>query len=138
MPSYRILRPRIVYEVLNNEVIAIDFDTGTYFVLPHAAKQVWLLIEKQISVEQIAQLMADHYQRGYSQVLLDIEPFIEQLLCNGLIELSDSQGSAEGVQIDSQGWQYDAPKLMTYTDVQDLLLLDPIHEIAEVGWPEKP
>ena len=31
--------------------------------------------------------------------------------------------------------QYAAPKLSTYTDMQELLLLDPIHEVDESGWP---
>ncbi len=27
------------------------------------------------------------------------------------------------------------PRLQRYTDMQDLLLLDPIHDVDEVGWP---
>jgi hypothetical protein len=30
---------------------------------------------------------------------------------------------------------YEAPKLSAYTDMQELLLLDPIHEVDESGWP---
>ena len=30
---------------------------------------------------------------------------------------------------------YTAPKLATYSDLQDLLLLDPIHDVDETGWP---
>lgn len=141
MQSYRIPRPRIVYEVLNTEVIAIDFNTGTYYALLHAAKQVWQLIEQQIPLNQMAQIISDHYKHEFSEVLADVRQFIEQLLENGLIELADetsnSPGSINAMQLDSQGWKYDPPKLLTYMDVQDLLLLDPIHEVAEVGWPDK-
>jgi hypothetical protein len=28
------------------------------------------------------------------------------------------------------------PKLEKYTDMEDLLLLDPIHDVQEVGWPQ--
>ena len=141
MQSYRIPQPRIVYEVLNTEVIAIDFNTGTYYALLHAAKQVWLLIERQLPLDQIAQVLSNHYKHEFSEVLADLQQFITQLLENGLIELAaetpDSPGSTELIQIDSQGWKYDPPKLLTYMDVQDLLLLDPIHEVTEAGWPAK-
>jgi len=30
---------------------------------------------------------------------------------------------------------YKAPELDTYEDMQDLILLDPIHEVDESGWP---
>jgi len=30
---------------------------------------------------------------------------------------------------------FEKPKLQKFTDMQDLLLLDPIHEVDEAGWP---
>jgi hypothetical protein len=30
-----------------------------------------------------------------------------------------------------------APVLAVYTDMQDLLLLDPIHDVDEIGWPTR-
>ena len=31
--------------------------------------------------------------------------------------------------------EYQAPSLEKYSDLQDLLLIDPIHEADESGWP---
>lgn len=138
MQRYKIPQPRIVYEVLNTEVIAIDFNTGTYYALLHVAKQIWLLIEKQIPLDEIVQLISAHYQRERGEVLADVQRFVEQLLKEGLIELTEEPCSPSALpQVESFGWGYGPPNLLTYMDVQDLLLLDPIHEVAEVGWPEK-
>ena len=30
---------------------------------------------------------------------------------------------------------YEPPQLMKYTDMQELILLDPIHDVDEKGWP---
>ncbi len=30
---------------------------------------------------------------------------------------------------------YEEPKLGKHTDMQELLLLDPVHEVGETGWP---
>ena len=32
---------------------------------------------------------------------------------------------------------FDAPILKRYTDQQELLLLDPIHEVDDIGWPRE-
>jgi hypothetical protein len=31
--------------------------------------------------------------------------------------------------------KFEKPGLQKYSDMQDLLLLDPIHEVDEMGWP---
>ena len=32
---------------------------------------------------------------------------------------------------------FDPPRLEKYSDMQDYLLIDPIHEVDEPGWPAK-
>lgn len=139
MKFYTIPKIRVVYEVLSSEVILIDFNTGNYYTLTHVAKQVWQGIEQTMSLEAIAQLLSDRYKKELSVVLSDLEKFFEQLVAAGLIE-----GSTEieplfsdvmGIEFDQLG--YEAPRLQEYSDVQNLLLLDPIHEVTEAGWPDK-
>lgn len=140
MTVYTIPRPKVVYEVLNSEVIVVDFNTGNYYALLDVAKEIWQLIEKEVPPERIARLLSDHYKVDIERVLHDVRQFFEELLQNGLIELSCGVESVfkeeDPIQIPFSEGRYDAPKLQTYTDVQNLLLLDPIHEVSEVGWPE--
>lgn len=139
MELYRIIQPKVVYEVLNTEVIAIDFNTGTYYALLHVAKQVWLLLEQQTPLNQIVQILSDYYQREPKEVSEDVQKLITQLIDNGLIESAEKEAHIQGPtpQIDSHGWGYEAPQLVSYMDIQNLLLLDPIHEVVEAGWPNK-
>jgi hypothetical protein len=68
----------------------------------------------------------------------DIGQFIQQLLKQGLIEVSEKvRGTADPVEIGKHPWEYQPPALQEYSDVQSLLLLDPIHEVTEVGWPNQ-
>jgi hypothetical protein len=32
---------------------------------------------------------------------------------------------------------FQPPTLESYNDMQDLLLLDPIHDVDDMGWPQK-
>lgn len=127
-----------VYEVLNTEVVAIDFSTGNYFALIHLAKVVWQLIEKKTSIEAIAQSLAEHplcRSISHETVLQDLHVFFAELEENHLIEPVDAASSHEIVLAIPPDWNYVPPRLQTYTDVQSLLLIDPIHEVSEAGWP---
>ncbi len=45
----------------------------------------------------------------------------------------DSSGNA--VSTDESKTPFQIPVLDVYSDMQDLLLLDPIHDVDETGWP---
>lgn len=138
MSFYKIPSERVVYEVLAFEVILIDFNTGNYYALVNVAKQIWQMIERHMSLNQIAEAVSSRYGRSYESIRLDLENFFQQLLDHGLIQQVDSLEAT--VDSGELSWEeeYEPPKLQEYTDVQSLLLLDPIHEAAEAGWPEKP
>ena len=141
MKSYCIPQSKVIYEILNNEVIAIDFKTGNYYALTCLAKQIWQMVEKQICLEKMTQVIADHYDREQKQVSKDVESFLNQLVEIGLLELdtkiSHDETSDKIFQINFEQDTYEAPTVQEYTDVQNLLLLDPIHEVTDSGWPHK-
>ena len=43
---------------------------------------------------------------------------------------------AGGVEPEERLW-FEAPSLEKYTDMQDLVLLDPVHEVDQTGWPRQ-
>ncbi|PIZ04601.1 MAG: hypothetical protein COY58_02290 [Gammaproteobacteria bacterium CG_4_10_14_0_8_um_filter_38_16] len=139
--AYKIRQTKIIYEILQTDVVLIDFDTGDYYNLVHVAKQIWQLIEKQASLEQMVELLAQHYQREQATISDDIKHFIQQLLENQLIEpiieAKNTLTLSDITEITSHDQHYIPPQLQKYSDVQDLLLIDPIHTVSEAGWPEK-
>lgn len=137
MSFYRINRSRIVYEVLNSEVIVIDFNTGNYFALIHVAKLIWQFLEKEVSAQQMVQILAGAFRCEPDIISNDLKNFLEELDRNGLIEQVEGPTMGQPPEFNIDGWEYNHPNLETYTDVQNLLLLNPIHEVAEGGWPEK-
>ena len=140
MPLYRIAQPKVIYEILSTEVIIINFETGNYYALIHIAKQIWQWIDQQMDQDQISQLVADHFRLDISKVSLDIYRFFDELVDNGLLELVDGADIEfkNSSLIIPPDWAYDAPRVQKYTDVQTLLLIDPIHEVADAGWPVIP
>lgn len=72
-----------------------------------------------------------------------IHQFVGELQQEGLIVTDEPQGNGSearpGIQDRAQVIEghpdFETPALHKYSDMQDLLLLDPIHEVDDTGWP---
>jgi hypothetical protein len=71
-------------------------------------------------------------------VLID---FLEELVVEKLLIPVDTDGEARAPNTEAVVTRapFDAPVLEKYTDMQDLVLLDPVHDFdAAEGWPRLP
>lgn len=121
--------------MLNTEVIIVDFNTGDYYVLGHLGKQIWQCFEYQLSYDQIVEMLSKQYPHDIARIEIDLQQLLDQLLAKNLIALTQTEVAIPLPMIVFHEKEYTAPILRTYTDVQNLLLLDPIHEVTGAGWP---
>lgn len=128
---------RIVSEVIDGEAILLDVTTGSYFSADHVGAAVWSLVSTGVSVERIAQVVADRFEHDISTVTADVQAFVGDLDRRGLIQPSTRPADEASaiVDLDSVARPYEAPRLAVYEDMQDLLFIDPIHDVGEAGWP---
>ncbi|MFT4825721.1 MAG: hypothetical protein ACJASY_003778 [Halioglobus sp.] len=138
MTFYEIAGPSIVGEVIDGEAVVMDLDTGNYFSMRNLGAMVWTFITAGNSGESIQSMIIDNYPEASGNASVDLRAFIEQLLGAGLIKLSSNsmQDSQPESALLSTIERYEAPILESFTDMQELLLLDPVHDVAETGWPE--
>jgi hypothetical protein len=64
--------------------------------------------------------------------------FLDQLLEEALVTCDTVDGGrgAPGASVNlASGKIFSVPLLQKYTDMEEMLLLDPIHEVDEQGWP---
>ena len=124
---------RTVHELIDGEVILIQFDRGYYFSLRGSGAAIWELIVAGASVKQIGAALED---AGAGDAAAgELGALIDQLLENDLIEAADSEPPSNPPVL-PDGFSYQRPTLERYDDMKDFLMLDPIHEVAEAGWPE--
>jgi hypothetical protein len=64
----------------------------------------------------------------------DLEAFVSLLETHELI-LPSAREPAKAPAVPTDKRPFKPLKLEVYTDMQDLLLLDPIHDAEEAGWP---
>lgn len=134
----RLNTPKVICEVFEDEVVAINLETGTYFGMGGTAKDVWRLIEGGMPVDGMAAHLAGRYAKRCEEVGADIESFTDSLLAQGLVVEVPMEGDVPAVGIEGPAERWEAPKLTVYDDMKDLLLLDPIHDVDETGWPARP
>lgn len=122
MAEYRIRTPQVVHETVDDEVVAIDFDTGRYYSLRGPAAAVWTALGDD---SRAADDVATNPYGGPAAVAA----FLDQLVDEGLIERTgpSSEATDPGPLVFER-----------YSDMEELILLDPVHDVSEAGWPNAP
>lgn len=131
--TFRINAPHVINEVMDGEVVIINLATGDYFSLRGSGAFIWSALE--LGAEDgamidalVASGMAPDDARPAVGALL------AQLVAEGLIVPDDTVTRAS-VSLTPPLGPIDPPALEKFTDMQDLILLDPVHEVDELGWP---
>lgn len=134
----RRLRPhpqRIVYDVIDGQVLIIRSDTGSYYSLEGSAADVWRGLMAGLDDGQIVAGLEARYAGDSENVTIDVVAFLGSLLSEGLVEEGQIYLVTEFPTELPPAAAWVAPTLQAFTDMQDLLLFDPIHEVGPEGWP---
>lgn len=134
--NYRMNTPRVVHETLDDETIIIDFETGTYYSLNGVAHWILFLLIQQQSVAQVVDQITASYSGEQEEIDEAIRQFIGNLAAASIITPVAAPLSPMPMTLPlTQKAPFTPPLLEEQTDIQDLLLLDPIHEVSKQGWP---
>jgi hypothetical protein len=117
--------------------VVINLDSGCYYSLNKTAVHLWNHLEQGSSLNQAAHQMALLHGNEEALVLADFTIFVDRLMEEGLIRPGKG-GHTDGLLLkEGHGESYLKPSFEKYSDMQEMLLLDPIHEVSEAGWPNK-
>jgi hypothetical protein len=136
---FRINSPSVIFETMDNEVIIINLDQGYYYSLNGLGADIWKMINQDLAQETISTAISSHFLQSLANVSLCIQPFFDKLLKENLIK---AQNRPENADLDSahvfhSKSTYEPIALQKYDDMKNLLFLDPIHEVDELGWPSQ-
>ncbi|MFW6060753.1 MAG: PqqD family protein [Phycisphaeraceae bacterium] len=139
VPAHVRLNEReIAAKVIDGEAIIINLAKGTYYSLEQVGGAAWSLLVAGRSVDDTAQTLAAHYQVDASTVAADLRALVADLLEHNLVvpaEAGASNGEAADVELPTAE-AYSAPVLNAYSDMEDVLALDP--PLPEVEVEEEP
>ena len=126
----------LTHERLDDEVIAIDLDSGAYFALDDVAADCWSILAAGGSLDDAIEAVVTRFAVAADEARSDLECFAQELVEAGLLERVDAAPVpvALGPRVDASR-AYRRPAIERFNDLEDLLLLDPIHEVDDAGWP---
>jgi hypothetical protein len=136
--QHYVTNPQVIHETIEGETIIIDLASGTYFSLQGAAPAIWNAIADGRSDEQIVAHLETLYEADAAELGAAVERFLAQLSDDQLIAPSESgadHAPAAEAAHPAQRTGFVPPRLERYTDMQDIILLDPVHKVASRGWP---
>ena len=139
---FRVNTPTVTHETIDNEAVIINLDSGNYYSLMEVGSFIWGHVEKGASVSEVQNLVLQTYDGDAQDIDRGVKELLAQLQQENLIVPVDGTGGAFDVaQLvpSSNGHEkpsFTAPMLHKYSDMQELLLLDPIHDVDDAGWPK--
>jgi hypothetical protein len=135
----RIDTQQVVHEVFDGEVLAINLETGAYYSLPGASHELWLLVNDGLPVSDIVDHFIAAHEGNSDAVDAAVREFLARLSAESLIFGSETPKAALPAAVCRPSIKSSTPlpvfEFKMFTDMQDLLLLDPIHDIEDEGWP---
>lgn len=124
---YRVRVEEVAAKSFDDEVVIINLGTSFYFSLSGAGQPIWALVAAGWSAAEIAARVAEIFGVDSEDAARDTENLIDRLIADGLIEEAPDRQPDLTVTLSSpkSGAAYVAPELERFTDMQDMLALDP-------------
>lgn len=142
--KFRINAPKVVHETIDGEVVIVNLEKGDYYSLVGAGADIWDSIVTGLSRSEVVDAICQRYEGDRETIENGINRFIEQLQQEEMISVDGTQEATAASSSDeniansgaAEKLTFEAPSLQKYTDMEELLALDPIHDVdEEIGWP---
>jgi hypothetical protein len=136
---FRITPGAVVSEIIDGEAVIMQMRTGHYFSTRGTGAVLWDLLQRGLDLDTAAQRLADATGVERDALSDAIHAFTAEASRHQLGEVTEV-GATGSVDLPALPSTWSVPVLEAFTDMEDLLLLDPIHDVAEeAGWPmQKP
>ena len=138
---FRVNTPTVTHETIDGEAVIINLDSGNYYSLVEVGSFIWDLVEKGASASEVQNVVLQTYQGNTTDIDRGVQELLAQLQQENLIVPVDGAGAVDLTEAmpsnnSHEKPSFNPPLLNKYSDMQELLLLDPIHDVDDTGWPK--
>ena len=133
----------VVCETIDGEVVIVNLQKGDYYSLLRTATEIWNEIEYGTDTQRLIRYLLQRYEAPTEEITKAVNQFIKVLEQEKLISIKEEEKpSYEAPRLEIlpnplAKPKFQWPEVEKFTDMEDLLLLDPIHEAdEEKGWPQ--
>ncbi|WP_244547521.1 PqqD family protein [Bradyrhizobium sp. OK095] len=130
--------PLLISQQFDSEVVLANYQNGVYYNLDGSAAQVWLGLKANRTVEEIGSAVATATAGDVPSITQQVQAFVDSMLAEGLIAegVADARSEAS-----IEAWApvlsgaFVAPEFQRFDNLRELLLMDPVHDAGDEGWP---
>ncbi len=137
--SLKVNAPSVVAEIIDGEAVIMDLASGHYFSTQGVGAEIWRSVEAGLGRAGAVDALSHLYECDHGELQRAVDGFIAELVERRLVvELPTESVAPAQPPHQAEGTPRRAfvpPVLNEYSDMEDLLLLDPIHDVDEAGWP---
>lgn len=137
--EYRLRPDNVSLERLDGEIVAIDFVSGKYGSFQGPSADILWLVQAGVPRARWWELISSSFDPTPNKELVDaeVDSFLASMSELGLIQPADTlAGVVESLPNDYVRAGWTTPVFAIEDDLVDLLLIDPIHDTSDDGWPE--
>jgi hypothetical protein len=137
---FEVNEPMVISETIDGETVIINLITGTYYSLKDSGATIWSGIQQPARMADIADRIRTTFDVGEANVETEIGALVDRLIEEELIrpaaQAVPSIAAVPGVGVALV--PFSQPTLQKFTDMEAMLLLDPVHDVDDEGWPHLP
>lgn len=140
---YKVNAPNVVYEIIEGEAVIVNLRKGYYYSLQAAGVNIWDAIAQGFSANEVIKNLSMYYDAKPQDIESAVTDLISKFTEEKLIvprkpdepagTLDKGSALHSGAKV-----KFIQPVFERFTDMEDVLLLDPIHDVDERGWPNRP
>jgi len=140
---FRVNSPAVINDTIEGESVIINLQNGFYYSLDNIGSVIWSGLINQYSVEEIVNSFIARFSEDKEGIINGVNELLAGLIKENLIvalteEEKKNISHTKALDVEKTALSdgsFTKPVLNKFGDMQDLLLLDPIHEVDEAGWP---
>jgi len=137
MKRFRVNEPNVVFEAFDEEIVLVNLETGNYYSVRGTGPEIWLALARGCTAAEVTSDLQSHYTGDSGLISEAVSAFADALMAAELLVHAPERAEAASGHSEAIGAStpFEAPILESYSDMQDLLMLDPIHDVDAAGWP---
>ncbi|MEJ7784958.1 MAG: PqqD family protein [Solirubrobacteraceae bacterium] len=132
--SLQIASEGVGAKVIDGEAIVINVSTGRYHSIDGPGAIAWELLAAGHTSGQAASALSSRYEVSPDRALADVLELAADLVEQQLLRPGDGPSPGDAPGGEEGPAPYATFELVTFTDIEELLALDPPIPLADVTW----
>ncbi|MEO8537244.1 MAG: PqqD family protein [Betaproteobacteria bacterium] len=143
---FRLKSPPVIAEAIDGEVMVINLESGAYYSVSGASAVVWHSLIGGAPLSSLPAVACARFDVDPTTLADDADAFVAGLVAEGVlvpdahtpgaVPATDPHVGEDGTTVVPVA--YGGLRFDRYDDMRALLIVDPVHDVGDFGWPSRP